>query len=158
MIEFENGTQWLRCVQGAPVPHGVTGAEMTDRRIPRSRVARTVEGPPTRPKERTTQTHPAHRTGSLQDTPTDGRQTHGLRLTMNCASELEPPPKTNTQAKCAQKAITHTSWWTSQKTRGAANSRVKRRTRRRERAASDTEEPPVTQDEKRQKIDRTGIG
>ena len=91
-IEFENGTQWLRCVQGAPVPHGVTGAEMTDRRIPRSRVARTVEGPPTRPKERTTQTtqtHPAHRTGSLQDTPTDGRQTHGLRLTMNCASELD---------------------------------------------------------------------
>ena len=88
-IEFENGTQWLRCVQGAPVPHGVTGAEMTDRRIPRSRVARTVEGPPTRPKERATQTHPAHRTGSLQDTPTDGRQTHGLRSTMNCASELD---------------------------------------------------------------------
>ena len=62
---------------------------MTDRRNPRSCVARTVEGPPTRPKERTTQTHPAHRAGSLQDTPTDGRQTHGLRLTMNCASELD---------------------------------------------------------------------
>ena len=62
---------------------------MTDRRIPRSRVARTVEGPPTRPKERTTQTHPAHRTGSLQDTPTDGRWTNGQRLTTNRASELD---------------------------------------------------------------------
>ena len=33
-IEFENGTQWLRCVQGAPVPHGVTGAEMIERGKP----------------------------------------------------------------------------------------------------------------------------
>ena len=89
MIEFENGTQWLRCVQGAPVPHGVTGAEMTDRRNPRSCVARTVEGPPTRPKDRTTQTHPAHGTGSLQDTSTDGRRTLGQRLMLNRAFELD---------------------------------------------------------------------
>ena len=88
-IEFEHGTRWLRCVQGAPVPSGVTGAEMTDRRNPRSCVARTVEGPPTRPKERTTQTHPAHGTGSLQDTSTGGHRTHGQGLVLNRAFELD---------------------------------------------------------------------
>ena len=34
MIGFENGIRWLTCVQGAPVPHGVTGAEMIERGKP----------------------------------------------------------------------------------------------------------------------------
>ena len=33
-IGFENGIRWLTCVQGAPVPHGVTGAEMIERGKP----------------------------------------------------------------------------------------------------------------------------
>ena len=33
-IGFENGIRWLTCVQGAPVPHGVTGAEMIKRGKP----------------------------------------------------------------------------------------------------------------------------
>ena len=61
-------------MQGAPVPRGVTGAEMTDRRNPRSCVARTVEGPPTRTKKRTTQTHLAHGPGSLHHKEKGGRR------------------------------------------------------------------------------------
>ena len=33
-IGFENGIRWLTCVQGAPVPHGVMGAEMIERGKP----------------------------------------------------------------------------------------------------------------------------
>ena len=33
-IEFKHGTRWLTCVQGAPVPLEVTGAEMNERGKP----------------------------------------------------------------------------------------------------------------------------
>ena len=33
-IGFEHGIRWLTCVQGAPVPLGVTGAEMNERGKP----------------------------------------------------------------------------------------------------------------------------
>ena len=65
-IGFENGIRWLTCVQGAPVPHGVTGAEMIERGKPDRKPCGPHGGrPPTRTKKKL-HTHPAHGRRSLQ--------------------------------------------------------------------------------------------
>ena len=98
-IEFDNGTRWLRCVQGAPRSFGNAGAEIERMEEPRSRVARTVEDLPTRNEKttQTTQTHLAHGPGSLHNNSNkkDGRCQDEQTKTseMNHACELDEPKR-----------------------------------------------------------------
>lgn len=62
---IEHGILRLLCVQGAPQSSGTDGAEIERMEDPRSRVARTVEGPPKGNNNTAKQTLLAHRPGSL---------------------------------------------------------------------------------------------